>query len=164
MCCSAVPLLLWAALPSLHTHTTLSLSTSFWRSLLVPYYLLHDTSDFHTLHKLGTTLLLLLYTILVLVIVPLLGHLFHSVPLLFSLALLLSSSSTLAVLLVAWPHMPSLLHLLFSIFFLLPALFLLQGMLAPSVSAPFIALPHTLPLPSSPIMGTLYICASSPYT
>ena len=127
MCCFAVPLLLWATLPSLYTHTISFFPTSFWRLLSVLYYLLHDTPNFYTFHKLGTTLLLLSYTILVLIIAPLLGHLFHSVPPLFFLALLLNFSFTLAVFLVAWPHIPSLL--LSSIFFFLPVLFLLQGAL-----------------------------------
>ena len=122
MCCFAAPLPLRAMLLSLHTHTILFLLTSFWRLLSVSYYLSHDTPDFYTFHKLGTILLLPSYTILVLVIMFLLGHLFYSVSLLFSLVLLLSFSSTLAALLVTWPCMPPLLFLLSSTFFLLFAI------------------------------------------
>ena len=122
MCCFTAPLPLRAMPSSLHIHTISFLLTSFWRLPPVSYYLPHDIPDFYIFHKLGTILLLPSYTILVLVIVFLLGHLFYSVPLLFSLALLLSSSSTLAMLLVAWPYMPPLLSLLSSTFFLLSAI------------------------------------------
>ena len=103
MYCFAVPLPLWATPPFLYIHTISSLLISFWRLLPVPYCLPCNTLGFRTSHKLGTKLLPLLYTILNPIIVPLLEHLFHSTPLLSFLTLLLSFSSTLVTLLVAWP-------------------------------------------------------------
>jgi len=103
---------LWSAPPSLYIYTISSLLIFFWRLLPVLYCLSHNIPGFHTSRKLGTKPLPLLCTILDPIIVPLLGCLFHSAPLLFFLTLLLSFSSTLAMLLVAWPHVPPHLPLL----------------------------------------------------
>jgi len=84
-------------LPSLYIHTISSLPISFWRLLPVLYCLPHNTPSFYTSCKLGIKLLLLSYTILDPIIVPLLGCLFHSAPPLSFLTLLLSFSSTLAI-------------------------------------------------------------------
>ena len=77
---------------------------------------------------------------------------------------LLSFSSTLAALLVAWPCMLLFLSLSSSTSFLLPELFPLQGMLVPSVGMLFVALLHMLPFPSFPIMDTPYTCVPFLYT
>ena len=103
---------LWDTPLFLYIYTISSLLIFFWRLLPVPYCLLYNTPGFRISHKLSTKLLPLSYTILDPIIMPLLRYLFYSAPSLSFLALLLSFSSTLAMLLVAWPHVPPHLPLL----------------------------------------------------
>ena len=134
------------------------------RLLSVLCYLSHDTLGFCTFHKLSTKLPLYLYTTLTPVGMLSLALLCHNVPLLFSSTLLPNSSSTLAMLFVAWPHALFPLSLLSSTFFLFSALLPLQGMPVPSVSVLFVALLYVPPFPFSSIMDTPYICAPSFHT
>ena len=121
-----------------------------------PRYLL----TFHTLYM---SLLFSLCTIPILIVMLLLGHLFHNAPLPSFLTLLLNSSSILVVLLVAWPCALPLLPPLSLTFFLFPVPFLLQGAPAPSVDVLFVALPHMSPflLLFLFIIDTPYTCALS---
>ena len=158
ICHLAALLPLWAMLPSLYTYTIFvypwSPSTSYFPS--------HDISFLHIFCTAHMLLSLLSCTILTPVVVLFLVPSWCNAPPLSSLTLLLNSSSTLAMPLIAWPYILPLLFLSSLTFF--PVLLPSQGVLVSLLTVPFVALSHVLPFLFSPTIGTPYIYALFPYT
>ena len=140
-------------------------SKNWWRydqmKFVTPtfYFLPYDILSLYTFYTVHTSLLLHLYTTLILIgmFSPVL--LYHNTSLLSSSTLSLNSFFILATPLMAWPHILPPLSLLSLIFFLFPMLLPLQGMPALSVGVPLMALLHVPPFPFFSTIDTSYICA-----